>query len=202
MDRKKDKIEMYLKKIVTEANGTIIEARHSSYYNINGKILRVSDHIGANSSGNMSVIIPGYSCRKDDYIIHAHQGGEITIVDYERLKEICRSFVYMAAVFNSMIQTKFEFEVEVKERFDAVQEEKGVNAELERLRKKQTDFEKLLGKFKKLKQDYKTLQQEKMSNNDYKDYILGAPVSIFTEGQLTCIRSTVTNVLKKQMMKG
>ena len=192
MDRKKDKIETYLKKIVKDAGGSIIEAKLSSYYNINGHVVRVSDHIGANSSGNMSIIIPGFCKRQNEYIVHAHNTGEISIVDYERLKEICRSFVYMSGVFNSMVQTKFEFEVEVKERFDAVQEEKGVNAELERLRKMSTKFNGLL-------EAHKRLKKEKSVNPDYKDYILGVPKSIFTEGQLTCIQSTVTNVLKKHM---
>ena len=102
MKRNVDKIEKYLKKIVSNANGSIIEAKRSSYYNVNGHIIRVSDHIGANSSGNMSIVIPGFNCRKNDYIIHAHNTGEISVVDYERLKAICRSFVYMSSIFNSI----------------------------------------------------------------------------------------------------
>ena len=35
MERNADKIEKYLKKIVLDANGSIIEAKRSSYYNVN-----------------------------------------------------------------------------------------------------------------------------------------------------------------------
>jgi hypothetical protein len=194
MERKTDKIENYLKKIVLDANGSIIEAKRSSYYNVNGHIIRVSDHIGANSSGNMSIVIPGFNCRKNDYIIHAHNTGEISIVDYERLKEICRSFVYMSSVFNSMVQTKFDFEVEAKEKFNAIQEQTNINKELDDLRKIKAKYEKLV----KNVRSAKNVKADEVINNDVKDYILGVPVDVFSAGQLTCIRSTVMNVLKKR----
>jgi hypothetical protein len=194
MERKTDKIENYLKKIVLDANDSIIEAKRSSYYNVNGHIIRVSDHIGTNSSGNMSIVIPGFNCRKNDYIIHAHNTGEISIVDYERLKEICRSFVYMSSVFNSMVQTKFDFEVETKEKFNAIQEQTNINKELDDLRKIKAKYEKLV----KNVRSAKNVKADEVINNDVKDYILGVPVDVFSAGQLTCIRSTVMNVLKKR----
>ena len=196
MERNADKIEKYLKKIVLDANGSIIEAKRSSYYNVNGHIIRVSDHIGANSSGNMSIIIPRFNCRKNDYIIRAHNTREISVVDYERLKEICRSFVYMSSIFNSMVQSKFDFEVEAKEKFDAVQEQTKINKELEDLRKIKSKYEKLEVLTNVRRQ--KNVKAGDAINYDVKDYILGVPVDVFSAGQLNCIRSTVMNVMKKR----
>jgi hypothetical protein len=44
----------------------------------------------------------------------------------------------------------------------------------------------------------KNVKADEVINNDVKDYILGVPVDVFSAGQLTCIRSTVMNVLKKR----
>lgn len=195
MLREKDKLEIYLTKLVSAEGGSVIEARHSSYYNLRGNVLRISDHIGKNSSGNLSIIIPGHAPNKrTDYIVHAHSSGEISILDYEKVKELARTFVWLASTFNDMLQPDFKFEIEAKEKFEKVLEEKGITKEMERLKKIEERFNKMLPKYKELKEHSKTLDDVQ---KDIRDYIFGVHKSIFTEGQLASIMNTVTNVAKK-----
>ena len=93
-----------------------------------------------------------------------------------------------------MVQSKFDFKVEAKEKFDAVQEQTKINKELENLRKIKSKYEKLANDVRSVK----NVKADEVINNDVKDYILGVPVDVFSAGQLNCIRSTVMNVMKKR----
>jgi hypothetical protein len=175
MTRKIDKVETYFKKLVKNAGGEIIEANLSSYYNINGHVIRISNHIGKTSSGNMSVIIPNNNKEHGQYVIHVHATGEITVLDYPKVKELLRSFIYIGSVFNSIVQDEFTFERD--------REIVSVQKELDELRQFKEKQKEIIEKGEK----------------DMKNYILGVPVSIFTSGQLNCIRSTVANVVRKSI---
>ena len=55
-----DKLDKYLKTLCKKYNGNFIgleDGKSSAYYSINGRVIRVSDHIGKNSSGNIHFII-------------------------------------------------------------------------------------------------------------------------------------------------
>ena len=70
------KLDKYLKKICPEC----IESSRSRYYRFNNYILRVSDHIGANSSGSYSIIISN-----DNYILHTHCNGSVVILTCKQI---------------------------------------------------------------------------------------------------------------------
>lgn len=75
----------------------IVESERSTYYNFNGHILRVSDHIGLTSSGAVSIIITNDS----HYVVHRHCDGNIMVMNYEEIKEFVKSFRLMSKVFIS-----------------------------------------------------------------------------------------------------
>lgn len=89
-----DKVHKYAQKycegeVIISSNG------NSYYYHFNeGKfILRISNHIGRNSDGKVSIIID-----KNGYLIHNHCTGSIYIETYENIK----SFIKSIAVFSSV----------------------------------------------------------------------------------------------------
>lgn len=109
--RQKDKAEKYIEKLLKQFNGviqsSIVECEKSRYYNVNGHILRVSDHIGAQSSGNMSIIIQrfnGLNKQANQYILHAHKEGSISVVTYEQLKKIIYSFICCSSFVDMVMQ--------------------------------------------------------------------------------------------------
>ena len=87
------KLDKYLKKICPE----YIESTRSRYYRFNNYILRISDHVGANSSGSYSIIISN-----DSYILHTHSNGSVTILNYKQVLmfvktlKICSSLAAVA----------------------------------------------------------------------------------------------------------
>ena len=89
--RQKDKIEKYLDRLIKKYNGTLQESEFSRYYSIRGRILRVSDHVGKSSDGNISIIFD--SSDQGHYIIHGHVSGNISVLNYEQTKEFVRSFI-------------------------------------------------------------------------------------------------------------
>ena len=102
--RQKDKIEKYLDRFVKKHNGTLIESEKSRYYSIKGKILRISDHVGANSSGNISIIFD--SSDQNHYIIHGHSTGNVSVLNYEQTKEFVRTFVRCSFIYSDIKSIK------------------------------------------------------------------------------------------------
>lgn len=222
MERKLDKIEKYLKKLMKDYGGNSLEARFSSYYSYGGRIIRVSDHIGANSSGKLSIIIPKFrnGQNKDNYIINNHETGDISLLNYEETKELCRSFIYMASMF-SAVKSPVETELEKRDKFneaDAVKQLKEEIASLKKIANNKTEWHE---KYKELCIHLKNMsakQKERKVKADtepgvpapgntltiddinLKDAILGVPTDLFTPGQILCITSTCNSVLKKHNM--
>ena len=199
LERKKDKIETYASKIVTEHGGKILVEKLSTYYNLNGRILRISNHIGQNSSGNISIIIPNYdSSRKSEsnYIIHSHQTGEISIMNYEDVKELVRCYGKMSSIVSNPYQANFEFQFEVRDQFDAKLEETKVNEEIERLRIIEKRYERLLKKIKENGGNAVT-QVDSMNPTE----LFGVPIRYFTEGQMNMFRCTAKTALKTAINK-
>ena len=132
--RVKDKIEKYIDKLVKQypVVCTIVEASKSRYYNVNGRVLRISDHIGANSSGVMSIIIPGFASG-GNYILHAHTSGQLSIIPYESVKEVVRSFFFISSMMTEIVQNTFKWESEKCETFNTNEEVKKLKAQNKRL---------------------------------------------------------------------
>ena len=61
-----DKLERYITKIAEEYGATIEKSPRSRYFKFNDRVLRLSNHIGKNSSGAISIIVPYGTTSKDD----------------------------------------------------------------------------------------------------------------------------------------
>lgn len=89
-----DKLHKYAQKY---CDGEIIISTlgNSYYYHFNnGKfILRISDHIGKNSDGKVSIIID-----KNGYMLHNHSTGAVYIENYENIKAFIKSLSVMSAM--------------------------------------------------------------------------------------------------------
>ena len=199
LERKKDKIEIYASKIVKEFGGKVLVEKMSTYYNINGRILRISNHIGQNSSGHLSIIIPSYDSSKKsecNYIMHAHQTGEISIMNYEDVKEMIRCYGKMSSIVSNPYQANFEFQFEVRDKFDAKLAESKLQTEMDRLRTIEKKYEKLLEKTNEKDSD-KTTHYDSMTP----DELFGVPIRYFTDGQMNMFRCTARTALKTAINK-
>ena len=102
--RPKDKIEKYLDTLVKKYGSCTMSAGlRSRYYSIDNKVLRISDHIGAHNDAHMSIIVPSFRSTDQQYIVHAHNCGQISIVPYDKAKELVRSFFYLSSIFGEVI---------------------------------------------------------------------------------------------------
>lgn len=177
--RQKDKIEKYIDKLIKEyKNCSVVEGEKSRYYTINGRTLRVSDHIGANSSGNMSIIVPNFKV-SDTYIVHAHTSGAISSLDYEKVKEVIRSFFYMSSIMLELVQEGIKIEVEKIDRFNEDEKIKELKEENACLKK------------------YELIAKTKLSSkNVNEETILGLPISLFEQKHLDVINNIVSKIKK------
>ena len=101
-----DKLHKYAKKY---CNGEVIISTqgNSYYYHFNdGKfILRISDHIGRNSDGKVSIIID-----KNGYMLHNHSTGSVYIETYENIKKFIKSLAVFSEV-NMKMETSNKSEI-------------------------------------------------------------------------------------------
>lgn len=104
--RPKNKIEKYLDRLIKKHNGLLIESESSRYYSVKGRVLRISDHVGKNSDGNLSIIFD--SSDQGNYIVHGHTSGNISVLNYEQVKEFVRSFVRTSYLFTDISKTSSE----------------------------------------------------------------------------------------------
>lgn len=106
--RPKDKIEKYLTSLVKKHNGNMLETKYSRYFSLNGRVIRVSDHIGKNSSGVISIIIT----EDNDYLLHTHSTNKIRTISYSDLKKLCKSFDFLSTMWCDLATDGFKFMIE------------------------------------------------------------------------------------------
>ena len=89
MDKIHKYAERYADEVVVSALG------NSHYYHFNGGkfILRISDHIGRNSDGKVSIIVD-----KNGYLLHNHTTGSVYIEKYENLKSFIKSLSTLSSM--------------------------------------------------------------------------------------------------------
>ena len=114
-----DKLHKYAEKY---CDGEVIKSAqgNSYYYHFNnGKfILRISDHVGRNSDGKISIIID-----KNGYLLHNHNTGAIYIETYENIKKIIQSLAVFSEVNIKMdiINNDLKNEMNtIKQQYDSV----------------------------------------------------------------------------------
>ena len=138
-----DKLDKYLKSLCKKYNGNMIgleDGKTSAYYSINGRVIRVSDHIGKNSSGNIHFIITD----DGDYLMYYNNTNKVRVVNYKQAKDFCRSFFLLSPMLVELQSNQFKFESEIVNKID------GIKTENNGLRSKNA----------KLQEDVKTLKEQ------------------------------------------
>lgn len=105
-----EKIEKYCDKLCKEYDGTVIKTERSKYYTVNGRVLRLSNHVGRNSSGCCSIIVPKSRDFNGAYVIQVHTSGEMTLVNYRTLQEFVRTFFTVTGFMEPLLQTNYKFD--------------------------------------------------------------------------------------------
>ncbi len=101
-----EKIERFITKIAEEYGATIEKSNRSRYFKFNDRVLRLSNHIGKNSSGAISIIVPyGVSNEEQLFILHVHSTGNIQTVTLPQLKEFIRTFALISDFLEPMVNT-------------------------------------------------------------------------------------------------
>lgn len=137
----------------------------SSYYFFKGLKVRVSDHIGHHMPGNADISIIVDSQDTGNFMVHSIEGGEITIVDYNQLKQILKALA---------ILPPFKYK----------------NAELAtQMEGKQTKGNNLIviPTHKPCKVDYIKVQEKDA-------FIFGYPISMFKPNQLTTVANIIASL--------
>jgi hypothetical protein len=111
----KDKLQKYAaSKVLNPAKDAIWSAStNSGYFNFNGSTLRISDHLPSSGTAatpgiTMSIII---TSDPNVYVLQQHSTGRLTVVNYNRAKEIVRSFAAISDIFRYPV-TPFKLEKE------------------------------------------------------------------------------------------
>lgn len=86
------------------------QSGRSKYYKINNKILRLSDHIGNNSSGNLHIIE-----KNGMFIIHRPSTGTIDICSYRQAQEYIRILVRFPELVADSNKIVFEHAIDSEE---------------------------------------------------------------------------------------
>lgn len=99
-----EKVEEYVTEIANEYGATIEKGNRSRYFKFNGRVLRLSNHIGKNSSGAISIIVP-YGSNGDEFILHVHTTGNVKTINARQLREFVRTFALVSDFLEPLINT-------------------------------------------------------------------------------------------------
>ena len=87
-----NKIDKYLRRFAYKIETS--ESKQSRYYTIGDLIIRVSDHIGRNSDGDISIIID-----RENYILYVPTTNKVSLIPYEDCKALIKGIVLHASLF-------------------------------------------------------------------------------------------------------
>lgn len=144
-----DKLDKYLKSLCKKHNGNFIgleDGKTSAYYSINGRVIRVSDHIGKNSSGNIHFIITD----DGDYLMYYNNTNKVRVVNYSQAKDFCRSFFLLSPMLVELQSNQFKFE------YEAIISKNDAKSKIAKL---ENDKKSLVGSLAKKDEDIKNLKK-------------------------------------------
>lgn len=147
--RNTDKLDKYLKSLCKKYNGNFIgleDGKTSAYYSINGRVIRVSDHIGKNSSGNIHFIITD----DGDYLMYYNNTNKVRVVNYNQAKDFCRSFFLLSPMLVELQSNQFKFE------YEAIISKNDAKSKIAKL---ENDKKSLVGSLAKKDEDIKNLKK-------------------------------------------
>lgn len=102
---KSSKLQRWLERYVKAKKIGCKKSTRSTYYTINKRILRVSDHVAVTSDGDLSIVQDSHNA--DRYIVHAVKTGQMSILTYEETKTLVRSIMLLPAIMH-IANAKYE----------------------------------------------------------------------------------------------
>ena len=157
-----DKLDKYLVSLCKKHKGNYVHTKNSSYYDFNGRVIRVSDHIGKNSSGSIHFIVTD-----NNYLLYYNGTQKIRVMDYESVKDFCRSFIFLSPMLADLCSdaTKFEIEKEKRTPNDAKMINE-LNQKVDKLKKEKKNLEITLSVRKDEIETQKKLFAEELKSRD------------------------------------
>lgn len=172
-----DKLDKYLISLCKKYNNNYIQTKNSAYYDFNGRVIRVSDHIGKNSSGSIHFIITD-----NTYLLYYNGTQKIRVMNYEEVKEFCRSFIFLSPMLNDLCNNTTPFEIE-KEKTNSNDANmiKGLNQKVNVLKNEKKNLENSLSLRKEELSNQKKMYKEQLKNKDEAIVSLKKTIKALTE---------------------
>lgn len=92
----KNKLEKWLERYVKAKRLGIVRSQRSTYYTLNSRILRISDHVAIHSDGDISIICDSHD--EEHFLVHAVKTGEISVLTYKEVKTLIRGIALLPSV--------------------------------------------------------------------------------------------------------
>lgn len=172
-----DKLDKYLVSLCKKHNANYVHTKNSSYYDFNGRVIRVSDHIGKNSSGSIHFIITD-----NIYLLYYNGTQKIRVMNYEEVKEFCRSFIFLSPMLSDLCNNTTQFEIE-KEKANSNDANmiKGLNQKVNALKNEKKNLENTLSLRKEELSNQKKMYKEQLKNRDEAIVSLKKTIKALTE---------------------
>lgn len=172
-----DKLDKYLISLCKKHNHNYVQTKSSAYYDFNGRVIRVSDHIGKNSSGSIHFIITD-----NTYLLYYNGTQKIRVMNYEEVKEFCRSFIFLSPMLSDLCNNTTQFEIE-KEKANPNDANmiKGLNQKVNALKNEKKNLENSLSLRKEELSNQKKMYQEQLKNKDEAIVSLKKTIKALTE---------------------
>lgn len=157
-----DKLDKYLVSLCKKHNANYVHTKSSSYYDFNGRVIRVSDHIGKNSSGSIHFIVTD-----NNYLLYYNGTQKIRVMDYESVKDFCRSFIFLSPMLPDLCSNNTQFEIEkAKRNPNDAKMINELNQKVEKLKNEKKKLETTLSVRKDEIEKQKKLFAEEMKSRD------------------------------------
>lgn len=95
---KKTKLERWLTQYAKAKKIGYNESKRSTYYTMNHRILRVSDHVALHSDGDLSIVQDSHDT--EHFLVHAVKTGEISVLTYEEVKTLIKGISLLPAIMH------------------------------------------------------------------------------------------------------
>lgn len=131
-------------KFISRRCDKVIKTKKSNYYKFGDHVLRVSNHIGANSSGSFSIIVD----KKDNYMLHSHTSGIITTISYDQVKDFIKGMAIHEDLSIKSSQNENNWAIKETEQLSLIEENRALKAEIAELKKANGHLGNIIGGYR------------------------------------------------------
>lgn len=94
----KTKLERWLTQYAKAKKIGCNKSKNSTYYTMNHRILRVSNHVALHSDGDLSIVQDSHDT--EHFLVHAVKTGEISVLTYEEVKTLIKGISLLPAIMH------------------------------------------------------------------------------------------------------